>query len=1187
VGNASGISDQVIALPKGGGALQGIGGTFSPDLHTGTGNFTVPIAVPAGRNGLAPSLSLVYSTGYGNGPFGLGWMVGIPGIARKTSKGIPIYDDAADTFVLSDREDLVPVDDTGPVTRYQPRTESLFALIEHTRTAREDFWRVRSREGVTSIYGVERPAGAPPSWQDPAAVASPDDRTKVAEWRLSETRDPFGNVVLYEYERDNGSVPTRRWNQLYLKRIRYVDYPDAAGIMQFLVSVEFNYEVRPDPFSDYRAAFEVRTTRRCTRINILTHAGPDQIFKTYELIYIDQRQDVPASALPPNKLSLLSQVKVSGHDGDRTELLPPLEFGYTAFEPGKRAFSAFTGTDLPAVSLNNPNFELADLFGNGLPDVFEMDDTVRYWRNLGGGHFDLPREMHSAPLGLRLAEPGVQLLDANGDGRVDLLVSQEPLSGYFPLRFTGEWDSRSFQRYREAPSFDLKDPEVKLVDLNGDGVPDAIRSSERFEIFFNDPERGWAKTRRVERKRALEEFPDVSFSDPRVKWGDMTGDGMQDIVLVYDGLVVYWPNVGYGNWGRAVHMTNSPRFPESYDPARILIGDVDGDGAADLIYVDDKQVMLWVNQSGNGWSDPVVVTGTPGVSDRDAVRLADMLGAGVSGVLWSSEFTGLSRRTMYFLDFTGTVKPYLLREMNNNMGASTRVEYACSTEFYVADQARPATRWKTQLPVPVHVVRRVEVYDEFSKGKLTTEYRYHHGHWDGAEREFRGFGRVEQFDSEVFEIYNQPGLHGPGTQFVNITDQQRFSAPTCIKTWFHLGAVGDEFGDWEELDFRSEFWPGDPNLLQHKEGVDRFLRTLGTRRMRRDALRALRGSILRAEVYGIDGSDLTDRPYMVTERAYGLRREESLPSADARAIFFPHVVAQRTTQWERGSDPLTQFEFTETNDYDPFGHVLRSTRIACPRGWRTMQDKPGQPYLATRTRTKLAQPLDTATHIVNRVARATSYELKNAGMLSIQELRFLPDNDPSIIVIGQAYHYYDGPAFVGLPLGQVGSFGALVRTETLVLTEPLLHKVYKTHNSVTSPPEEPPYLARSDKPPWTSDYAAELRALLPPLAGFEFHLGGPDADDSRGYFAQAERCQYDFQDARLGGVTRGLRNIQRDPLGNDTSIAYDRFQLLPVKVTNAAHLSTSAQYDYRVLQPTKLTDINANTSLFSFTPLAC
>jgi len=51
MGNQSGSAGQIISLPQGGGALHGIGEKFAPDLHTGTGNFTVPIALPPGRNG--------------------------------------------------------------------------------------------------------------------------------------------------------------------------------------------------------------------------------------------------------------------------------------------------------------------------------------------------------------------------------------------------------------------------------------------------------------------------------------------------------------------------------------------------------------------------------------------------------------------------------------------------------------------------------------------------------------------------------------------------------------------------------------------------------------------------------------------------------------------------------------------------------------------------------------------------------------------------------------------------------------------------------------------------------------------------------------------------------------------------------------------------------------------------------
>ena len=57
-----------------------------------------------------------------------------------------------------------------------------------------------------------------------------------------------------------------------------------------------------------------------------------------------------------------------------------------------------------------------------MPTVLELNDQVRYWRNRGDGRFDLMRTMETAPAGVRLSEPGVQLLDANGNGRADLMV---------------------------------------------------------------------------------------------------------------------------------------------------------------------------------------------------------------------------------------------------------------------------------------------------------------------------------------------------------------------------------------------------------------------------------------------------------------------------------------------------------------------------------------------------------------------------------------------------------------------------------------------------------------------------------------------------------------------------------------------------------------------------------------------
>jgi RHS repeat-associated protein len=1195
--NKSSASGQVISLPKGGGALQGLGEKFSPDLHTGTGNFTVPIALPPGRNGFQPELSLVYSTGNGNGPFGLGWSLSIPGVTRQTSGGVPIYDDSEDTFVLSGAEELVPVERLPGKTRYRPRTEGLFARIYHHRDAADNYWEVRSKDGLLSLYGAPASAGS-----DSAAVADPLNRTKVFAWKLSGTVDTFGNRIEYEYERDLGEEPFPHWDQLYVKQIRYADYTEQDET-KFLVSVSFEYEERPDPFSEYRAGFEIRTRKRCKRIEVRTHAGEDLLIRTYEMVYLDQRPGME-HFLPRNGVSLLSQVRVVGHDQERSEELPPLEFGYAQFEPERREFIPMQGADLPARSLANPDTELVDLFGNGLPDILEMNATVRYWRNLGGGRYDLPREMRQAPAGVQLADPGVQLIDADGDGRTDLLVTANGLSGYYPLRFGGLWDKRFFQRFEVAPSFNLEDPEVKLLDLDGDGVTDVLRSGSRFECFFNEingRRRGWTteNTRWVER-RALEDFPNVRFSDPRVKWADMTGDGLQDIVLVHDGNVEYWPNLGRGEWGRRVSMRSCPRLPYGHDPRRVLIGDVDGDGAADVVYVDDGRVTLWINQSGNGFSDPIEIHGTPSVTDTDAVRLADVFGTGVGGVLWSADASGLSRKNMFFLDFTGGTKPYLLEEINNHMGAVTRVGYAPSTRFYLEDERRPETRWKTPLPFPVQVVSRVESIDQISGGKLTTEYRYHHGYWDGAEREFRGFGMVEQLDTESFEDYNGPGLDGGGAPFVGITDQERFSPPTLTKTWFHQGPIGDEFGGWEEVDFNAEFWPGDPQRLSRSPLTMGFLTHL-PRRVKRDALRTLRGSVLRTELYALDGTERENRPYTVEEHLHGVcevveengqpklacePRPEDSPAVtgddSTPRIFFPHELARRTTQWERGNDPMTRFGFTE--DYDEYGQPRKQTQIACPRGWHNPDAPPAKAYLATRTKTVYARPVDAQrAHIVDRVAKTTTYEIKNDGTQRIFELRDVPEDSDSLKVIGQTLNSYDGDAFQGLPFGQLGDYGALVCTEDLVLTKEILHEAYKSAGVVQTPPEEPLYLSYEGSPNWSAEYPQEFRDKLSALAGYAYHSDG--AEHHQGYFATTERRRYDFHE-NSEGKGQGLVMVKRDPLGRDVTIVYDEpYRLLPKEVTDQVGLKSTANYDYRVLQPGEVTDANENRTRFAFTPL--
>src|SRR5262249_31791204 len=89
-----------LALPKGGGAIRGIGEKFSTNLSTGTASLSVPIATSPGRSGFELHLGLSYDSGAGNGPFGIGWHCSVPAITRKTDKGLPLYLDAEESDVF-------------------------------------------------------------------------------------------------------------------------------------------------------------------------------------------------------------------------------------------------------------------------------------------------------------------------------------------------------------------------------------------------------------------------------------------------------------------------------------------------------------------------------------------------------------------------------------------------------------------------------------------------------------------------------------------------------------------------------------------------------------------------------------------------------------------------------------------------------------------------------------------------------------------------------------------------------------------------------------------------------------------------------------------------------------------------------------------------------------------------------
>ncbi len=1183
--NTKGTS--AIVPPSGGGAQSGMGEKFSPDLFTGTGNFSVPVAVPAGRNGFQPELTLGYSTGNGNGPFGMGWALGIPGVTRKTNRGIPVYNDNEDVFLLSGAEDLVPVKQeretvqagtdsiTWLRTHYRPRTEGLFAkIIHHKKSNGEDYWEVKSKDGLVSIYDQ--------------TVANPENRSAIFAWHLGKTIDPFGNEIIYEYERElvqsTSAAQPHSYDQLYLSSIRYAQYYDNA-VKKYLCEVRFSYEERPDAFSVYRQGFEMRTTRRCNRIETYTHTDEVRKVKTYHFNY--------SKELPLNGASLLSNVSVEGHKEDESEWMPPLEFGYSVFNPSAPALQAING-NLPLLSLAQPGFELTDVTGNGLPDLLQMDGTgSRYWPNKGNGDFASPKTIPVSP-SITLESEGVRLIDANGDGRNDLLVNNGVQAGYFSGSFNNVWDEKSYRPYRSVPSFRFDDPEVQFIDLNGDGITDVLRNGAKFECYFNDPEQGFDKMRVTDKT-----FANFSFADPRIRFADMTGDGLQDIVLISSGRVQYWPNLGYGRFGKMVNMKNAPRFPEQYHPHQVLLGDLDGDGQADIAFVRNNCTMLYVNQSGNGFSDGVRIGGTPIVQGVESLRLVDIMGAGQSGILWSQISTMPLKGRMYFLDFTGGNKPYLLQEMNNNMGSITRVEYGSSIYHYLRDDKKPETRWKTQLPFPVLVVNKVEVLDLLSGGKLATEYSYHNGYWDGAEREFRGFAQVDAQDTETFERFKTTSLIKQEGNNLNTPEHlsfEQYTPPVLTKSWFYPGPVGPDFARWEDIDFSYQYWQGDQTVLQRTRQTSDLLASL-PRRARRDALRTLRGTLLHSETYALDNSPLQDRPYTVTENLMGLRMEFE-PSqnpglftgwkksgqgywAGSGYVFFPFGVAQHTTQYERGNDPMHSFSFTK--EYDTYGNAIGQLSVGLPRGANPLGGGNGS-YLGTYGINEyIYKDIANGQYMVDRVKRSISYDATRiANSTSIFAYRDAVFDSNTLPVIGCTLSYYDGEAFQGLPYGKIGSFGVPVRSETLVITDEIIADAYGVNT-----PE-----CFKATPDWGSSngYPAAFEGLL---QNDDERLGYKDRrtgfpNHVPGWYAEGNRMQYDFQDNLIDNPV-GLVLESKDVFDNRSTVEYDSYKLLAVNAKqwlNATdYLETKAEYDYRTFQTKKVTDPNDNITVFDFSPL--
>ncbi len=1300
-----------VALPKGGGAIRGIGEKFSVNPVTGTGSFTVPVFTSPGRSGFNPSLSLSYDTGAGNGPFGLGWRLSAPSVTRKTDKGLPRYDDAggSDVFILSDAEDLVPLltlqagawlplpDAQRPwgslnytVRRYRPRIEGLFARIERwtDNSSGAVHWRATAKDNVTSVYGL-----------DPACrIADPADGSRVFRWLLEATFDDRGNVAYYVYKaedrtgvdpgaanernRQNGFAPCVN---LYPKRIRYgnrtpfVPGEDLSQRTDWLFEVVFDYgehnpanptpaedpqrvwATRADAFSSFRSTFDIRCYRLCQRVLMFHHFPPGQngetgydgLARSTDLTYDQADPTLPLVGNPV--ATKLVAITATGYFPGApnapyvTKAFPPLAFTYSeaVVDPTVQTVDPQSLENLP-IGADSANYQWLDLDGEGLPGIIaQQAGALWYKRNISPANLVAtdgatrtvarfaPLERLGAQPAQVLAGAPPRFMDLASDGRQDLVRLEGPGRGFYERGDAPDWEG--FAPFRSFPNLDPGDPNLRFADIDGDGLADILVSEDEVMAWYPSLGTAGFGARQYARKPFDEERgPVLVFNDPTQSLflADMTGDGLSDIVRIRNGDVCYWPNLGYGRFGAKVAMDDPPLFdtPDLFDPRRIRLADIDGCGTTDILYLADRGVALYHNQSGNRWSVETTLADFPALTPLASVAALDLLGTGTTCLVWSSALPGDGPRQMRYVDLMGGVKPHLLVAVTNNLGAETRIRYASSTQFYMQD-LEAGTPWVTRLAFPVQVAERVEVFDFIGRTRLVTTYAYRHGYFDGVEREFRGFGYVEQRDAESFG--------DSGSLFTEDTDTEAdalHAPPVVTKTWFHTGAWPDGTTVIHRMarDYFGAPQAGDPafatkwtaflaTLLPDTVLPVDMLQADGTRvayplsgEEQREAIRALKGKILRQEIYADDGTPEASLPFSLSARNYTIEALQPR-GGNPYAGFFTHARETIDRRLERNpADPRVTHDAVLA--VDPFGNALRKVSVAYGRNLagsglpaapapapNTAPDVTVDPAgfvqpeqrvaLLTLAENAYTLPIDVAgayrgpmpsearSYQLTRPARADEsllYAFADLAALTAgaAEIPYEAAVDPTLVqkrLIGdtRTLYYKDdlsGPA----PLGTLESRGLVYETYRLAMSAAFAQQVFVTGNTNPNAPAGAAALGTI-----LADTGSAVAGVFTNQGGGYVGSGGDNnfwVPSGRAIYCPVPPNPPDppAQDAATAATTFFLVQATRDPFGQYLRLGYDSYDIMLQRTEDALGAVVQGLGDYRVLLPFDVADPNGN-----------
>jgi RHS repeat-associated protein len=468
----------VTTLAAAAGALPG-GGSVTP---AGEYTYRIPIEVPPGRAGMAPSLALVHSSRGRNGHLGVGWRIeGLSEISRcpRTfavdgfSDGVRLDDH--DALCLDGRR-LVSIG-TGKLDgcageEWRTEDDTFARVLSCGHGNAVTLFRVYSKDGRIHDYQpIQVPTASAAGAQPPGD--NPPGGTVDFAWVLSVDRDRAGNAIHYQYGQTiapfGGNDPPAV--EYYPTEIDYT-FQDTTGEAGQR-SIHFDYlpagVQRPDPSFSYVAGVRVNVTQRLAAIEAWAPnpVTPSKVWR-YDLTY---------DTSPGSGASILTKVQRCGALGG---CLPAKRFGWAssagpAYEALAETHSAMTGAPL-----------VLDLDGDGRDDVLYAGLTEE------AGVFVLTTADPKKPLAVETSlhqgsvpawfDPSTaRPVDVDGDG-TDELVLPGSQPGAYDLVFLDSslhapspsirmlpWLVEGSGANGQAPAF--------FADLDGDGLPDLLGGS--------------------------------------------------------------------------------------------------------------------------------------------------------------------------------------------------------------------------------------------------------------------------------------------------------------------------------------------------------------------------------------------------------------------------------------------------------------------------------------------------------------------------------------------------------------------------------------------------------------------------------------------------------------------------------------------------------------------------------------